>query len=81
MLLILTVHATESTADPRGPIRFMVGRWEGAAKGEPGIGSVTRRYEYVQFVLNPAETTAEKAVFESDHIESFSRQSLPPLGS
>lgn len=33
--------------DPWAPVRFLAGKWEGKASGNPGEGSVARTYEFV----------------------------------
>ena len=33
--------------DPWEPVRFLVGDWEGTAKGEAGSGTVQRTYSFV----------------------------------
>ncbi len=37
----------EKKPDPWAPLRFLVGEWQGTASGEPGKGTVVRRYEFV----------------------------------
>ncbi len=34
-------------ADPWAPVRFLVGEWQGTAAGEPGQGTVVRRYDFI----------------------------------
>jgi hypothetical protein len=33
--------------DQWGPVRFLVGRWEGTSEGQPGSGTVQRSYEFI----------------------------------
>lgn len=37
----------EKKADPRQPVLFLVGEWEGTAKGKAGTGTVRRTYSFV----------------------------------
>jgi hypothetical protein len=37
----------EKKPDPWEPVRFLVGEWEGTAKGEAGFGTVRRTYSFV----------------------------------
>lgn len=39
------VHVNKS--DPWEPVRFLLGEWEGTAKGQSGTGTVTRSYNFV----------------------------------
>jgi hypothetical protein len=47
MLLCLGVNAATPTSDPWSPVRFLLGEWVGTSTGQPGEGSVIRRYEWV----------------------------------
>jgi len=40
-------QAPDPQADIWAPVRFLVGEWEGTASGEPGTGTVSRRYEVI----------------------------------
>ena len=40
-------QAPDPQADIWAPVRFLVGEWEGTAVGEPGTGTVVRRYEVI----------------------------------
>jgi hypothetical protein len=40
-------RAQDNQSDPWVSIRFLVGEWAGTASGEPGTGTVSRRYEFV----------------------------------
>lgn len=33
--------------DPWAPVRFLLGKWEGDAQGEPGTGNALREYSFV----------------------------------
>jgi hypothetical protein len=37
----------EPKTDPWLSLRFLVGEWQGQASGQPGTGSVARRYEFI----------------------------------
>jgi len=39
--------AAEASPDPWKPVRFLLGEWRGTASGQPGTGTVSRRYELV----------------------------------
>lgn len=47
--LALAASATDAPlpADPWQPVRFLLGRWQGAVQGEAGNGKVARTYEFV----------------------------------
>lgn len=48
LLLPVMAQAQESTAkSPWDPLKFFVGRWQGATQGEPGQGKGQREYEFV----------------------------------
>lgn len=52
LLLMLLASATagiaaDSAPDPWAPVRFLLGKWQGEAQGEPGKGTVERSYELV----------------------------------
>lgn len=40
-------QSQDAKPDPWAPLRFMVGEWQGAASGEPGVGTASRRYEFI----------------------------------
>ena len=40
-------NAPVNKPDPWASVRFLVGEWEGTAKGEPGTGTVRRTYQFV----------------------------------
>jgi hypothetical protein len=48
---ILSVAASAQSPatpdDPWAPVRFMIGTWDGTSKGQPGEGTVVRRYAFV----------------------------------
>ncbi len=50
LLLLAATAAAQAPAtrpDPWARLRFLVGDWTGTATGEPGEGTVTRRYEFI----------------------------------
>lgn len=52
LLFTLTGVATASSAQPAEPdpwsaVRMLIGKWQGAATGQSGEGTVVRRYEFV----------------------------------
>jgi hypothetical protein len=50
LLILLTgpiAVAADAQPDHWSPVRFLVGKWAGAAQGEPGKGTVERSYEFV----------------------------------
>jgi hypothetical protein len=50
LLLLAALPAQTNTAqDPWGPVRFLVGSWDGDVEGQPGKGQSVREY---RFVLN-----------------------------
>ena len=44
---VLTFSADAPQPDRWAPVRFLVGTWEGTSEGEPGRGTVARRYDFV----------------------------------
>lgn len=44
-MLAMAQIAPPPAADPFAAVAFMVGRWEGTARGQPGTGTVRREYE------------------------------------
>ena len=44
---VASVQAQDNRTDSWAPIRFLVGEWAGVSSGEPGTGTVSRRYEFV----------------------------------
>jgi hypothetical protein len=42
-----SLAADAGKPDPWASVRFLVGTWSGAASGEPGNGTVERKYEFV----------------------------------
>jgi len=42
-----TPRAGGLQSDPWQPVRFLLGRWEGAVQGESGNGTVVRSYEFM----------------------------------
>jgi len=58
----LAAHSALGQSDVLSPIRFLVGKWEGKATGEPGKGMSTREY---RFDLNGRFLSARnKSVYE-----------------
>lgn len=66
LLLLLLVPAMVAGAQPAPPtdpferIAFMLGRWEGTAEGQPGVGTVQRNYARVlssRFVHSESKVT------------------------
>lgn len=50
LALALSAQESAPTApkpDPWEPVRFLLGKWEGDASGEPGTGKVVRAYAFV----------------------------------
>jgi hypothetical protein len=47
LLLALSSAIAAAQTDPWAPIRRLVGEWSGTSSGEPGDGSVVRRYAFV----------------------------------
>ena len=52
LLLVVSVlasvaHAEEQAADPWAPLRRFVGEWSGTSAGEPGEGTVSRKYAFI----------------------------------
>ena len=45
--LLLPGQAKMSTAPPWGPLETLAGQWQGTNQGEPGHGTVERRYEFL----------------------------------
>jgi hypothetical protein len=46
-LFVNASSAQEKKTDPFEPVRFLAGKWEGTAEGEPGVGTVQRAYSFV----------------------------------
>jgi hypothetical protein len=46
-LVPTAARAQAAPADRWQPVRFLLGSWQGEARGEPGKGSVERRYQWV----------------------------------
>ena len=46
-LLALAQAPQAPAPDPWAPLRFLEGTWKGESEGEPGKGTVERRYEFV----------------------------------
>jgi hypothetical protein len=44
---MLLAGQADNQGDPWNPLRFLVGRWEGNVKGEPGSGKVEREYSFI----------------------------------
>lgn len=44
---VLALSADAPKADRWASVRFLVGSWQGTTEGEPGRGTVVRRYEFV----------------------------------
>jgi len=44
---VLALSADVPQPDRWASVRFLLGSWEGTSEGEPGRGTVTRRYEFV----------------------------------
>ena len=42
-----SIQAQDNRSDLWAPIRFLVGEWAGMSSGEPGTGTVSRRYEFI----------------------------------
>jgi hypothetical protein len=45
--MTFAAQAQETRPDPWEPVRFLIGKWEGTASGEPGTGTVERSYEFI----------------------------------
>jgi hypothetical protein len=68
-LVSMTSSAQTTAADRWSPVRFMLGHWQGEAHGEPGNGTVERRYELV---------LAEKFIEEHNTSRYEARDGKPP---
>jgi hypothetical protein len=44
---VTSAQAEDGKRDTWAPVRFLVGEWKGTASGEPGTGTVSRRYEFI----------------------------------
>ena len=70
--------------DPWGPFHFFIGKWNGSAEGEPGIGRSERDYSFVldgrflqirnRSVYEPREANPEGEVHEDLGLLSFDKQ-------
>lgn len=50
LLLVASSASLQAQADKPdswAPMRFLIGEWAGTASGEPGTGTVSRRYEFI----------------------------------
>jgi len=47
LLVLVPAVAEDKKPDPWAQVRFMLGRWQGTASGDPGTGAVIRSYEFI----------------------------------
>jgi hypothetical protein len=55
-----SLYAADDKPDAWQPVRLFIGHWKGTAEGEPGTGTVERRYEFIlrdQFIQEHSTST------------------------
>ncbi len=80
---LLTAAIGAAQSDPWAPLRFLEGRWEGKASGDPGKGVSTREYRFEmrgrflaahnKSVYEPKSPGAESEVHEDRGMFSYDR--------
>ena len=83
MIAALVGPGAVGQSDSLGPIRFLEGKWEGKATGEPGKGVSTREYRFDlngrflsgrnKSVYDPKSEEAKPEVHEDFGIYSYDR--------